>query len=145
MLAQPLSVVTLMKYAFEWNIQYVIYTLHSSDYLKWRLSRPTKLSLICIANRLTRRTNPNWLLISLSHYFKDRIDNMRIMWALWHVEKWLNIMKHHTLVSTILFYLNICRYEWKLLDWESCVSLVCVFFSVNHWEISSNRAIDRVC
>jgi len=30
--------------------------------------------------------------------------NMRVIQALWHIEKWLEIIKHCTLVSTIAFY-----------------------------------------
>jgi len=30
--------------------------------------------------------------------------NMRVIQALWHIEKWLKIMEHCILVSTLAFY-----------------------------------------
>ena len=66
----------------------------------------TKLSLIYKVNCLNRGTDLNRLLISLSQNTKMQNKNMRDIWALWHVEKCLNITKHCILVSTSLCYLN---------------------------------------
>ena len=66
-----------------------------------------KLSLIYIVNCLNRGTDLNRLLIPLSQITKRQNQNMRVLWALWHFEKCLNIMIHRILLSTCLCYLNI--------------------------------------
>jgi len=105
-----------------------------------------KASLIYIVNCLNRGTDLNRLLISLSQINKMQNQNMRVLWALWHVGKCLNIMIHRILVSTSLCYFeHIYCEEWRLWNQKLCASVVCIFYSVNRWEIINIRAITEGC
>jgi len=56
---------------------------------------------------MNKRTELNISLISKSQITKMQNKDMGIMWALWLVEKCLNIMEHCILVSTFLFRLKL--------------------------------------
>jgi len=89
-----------------------------------------KVSFIYIVICLNRGTDLNRLLISLSQITKMQNYNRRVIWALWHFEKCLNIMILRILVSTSLCHLNIFIVMNKSYKTKNYMLHWCVYFIV---------------